>query len=82
MTYPIYGGDTYCFHLKSEGGGEISYFDCHRCFLPSDHPFTLDSNSFKKDNVVLKGPPRRLSGSEIADMVDNFVLNENVDQFV
>jgi hypothetical protein len=42
----------------------------------------LDSNSFKKDNAVLKGPPRRLSGPEIADMVDNFVLNENGDQFV
>jgi hypothetical protein len=42
----------------------------------------LDNNSFKKDNVVLKEPPRRLSGSEIADMLDNLVLVEHVDQFV
>jgi hypothetical protein len=42
----------------------------------------LDSNSFKKDNVVLKGLPRRLSGPEIADMLDNLVRDENGDQFV
>jgi hypothetical protein len=80
LTCPICGEDTDCFRLKS--GGKISYFDCHRRFLPSDHPFRLDSNSFKKDNVVLKGPPRRLSGPEIADMLDNLVLDENGDQFV
>jgi hypothetical protein len=62
--------------------GEISYFDCHRCFLPSDHPFKLDSNSFKEDNIILKGPPRHLSNLEIADMLNNLVLDENEDQFV
>jgi hypothetical protein len=42
----------------------------------------LDSNSFKKDNVVLKGPPRCLSGPEITDMLDNLILDENGVQFV
>jgi hypothetical protein len=46
------------------------------------HPFRLDNNSFKKDNVVLKEPPWHLSGPEIADMLDNLVLVEHVDQFV
>jgi hypothetical protein len=36
----------------------------------------------KNDNVVLKGPARHLSGPEIADMLDNLVLDENEDQFV
>jgi hypothetical protein len=36
----------------------------------------------KKDNVVLKGPPRRLSCPEITDMLDNLVLDENGNQFV
>jgi hypothetical protein len=38
LTCPICGGDTNCFRLKSVG--KISHFDCHRRFLPPDHPFT------------------------------------------
>jgi hypothetical protein len=66
--------DTSCFRLKF--GEEISYFDCHRYFLPLDHPFRLDNNAFKKDNIVFEGSSRRLSGSEIIDMLDNLVLNK------
>jgi hypothetical protein len=72
--------DTSYFHLKF--GGQISYFDCHRCFLPLDHPFRLDNDTFKKDNIVLEDLPRHLSGSEIADMLDNLVLKKNWDEFV
>jgi hypothetical protein len=72
--------DTSYFHLKF--GQKISYFDCHRCFLSLDHPFRLDSDAFKKDNIILKCPPRRLSGPEIVDMLDNLVLNKNGDEFV
>jgi hypothetical protein len=42
----------------------------------------MDSGAFKKDNIVLEGPPRRLSGLEIADMLNNLVLKENGDEFV
>jgi hypothetical protein len=66
--------DTTCFCPKF--GLKISYFDCHRCFLPLDHLFRLDSDAFKKDNVVLKRPPRCLSSSEITDMLDNLVLKK------
>jgi hypothetical protein len=69
-----------CFRLKF--GGKIGYFDCHRCFLPLDHEFRLDSDTFKKGNIVLEGPPRHLSGSEIADMLDNLVLNKEGNGFV
>jgi hypothetical protein len=37
LTCPYYGQDTNCFHLSA--GGKICYFDCHRCFLPLNHPF-------------------------------------------
>jgi hypothetical protein len=60
----------------------MSYFDCHRYFLSLDHPFRLDRDAFKKDNIVLEGPPRHLSGPEIADMLDNLILNKNGDGFV
>jgi hypothetical protein len=52
--------ETSYFRLKF--GGKISYFDCHRCFLPLDHEFRLDNDTFKKGNIVLEGSPRHLSG--------------------
>jgi hypothetical protein len=72
--------ETSCFHLKF--GGKISYIDYHRCFLPLDHEFRLDNDTFKKGNIILEGPPRRLSGPKIADMLDNLVLNKEGNGFV
>jgi hypothetical protein len=63
-------------------GGKINYFDCHRCFLPLDHEFRLDSDTFKKGNIILEGPPGRLCGAEIAEMLDNLVLNKEGNGFV
>jgi hypothetical protein len=80
LTCPICMKETSCFHLKF--GGKISYFDCHRCFLPLDHEFRLDSNTFKKSNIILEGPPRHLSDPEIVDMLDNLVLNKEGNGFV
>jgi hypothetical protein len=80
LTCLICMKDTSCFRLKFNG--KISYFDCHRYFLPLDHPFRLDNDAFKKDNIILEGPPRCLSGSEIADMLDKLILKENWDEFV
>jgi hypothetical protein len=72
--------DTSCFRLKFGGG--IYYFNCHRCFLALDHSFRLDRDAFKKGNIVLEGPPRRLSGPEIAKILNNLVLEENGNEFV
>ena len=69
LTCPICGKDTDCFRL--EFGGKICYFDCHRCFLPLDHPFRFEANQFRKDTIVTKGPPKRLSGAEIHAALDN-----------
>jgi hypothetical protein len=71
---------TSCFRLKF--GGKISYFDCHRCFLPLDSEFRLDSDTFKKGNIVLEGPSWHLSGAEIVEMLDNLVLNKEENGFV
>jgi hypothetical protein len=72
--------ETSCFRLKF--GGKISYFDCHRCFLPLDHEFRLDNDTFKKGNIVLEGSPGCLSGAKIAKMLDNLVLNKEGNGFV
>jgi hypothetical protein len=50
--------------------------------LPLDHSFSLDRDAFRKGNIVVEGPPRRLSGPEIADMLNNLVLKEKGDEFV
>jgi hypothetical protein len=68
LTCPICGSDTDCFHLTH--GCKISYFDCHRCWLPQKHKFRQEQNAFRKDTTVTKGPPKRLSGAQIVDMLD------------
>jgi hypothetical protein len=62
--------------------GKICYFDWHRHFLPLDHSIRLGRDAFKKGNIVLEGPSRHLSGSEITDMLNNLVLKENGDEFI
>jgi hypothetical protein len=72
--------DTSYFCLKF--GEKIYYFDCHRCFLPLNHPFRLDNDVFRNGNIVLEGLPRRLRSLEITNMLDNLVLKENGDEFI
>jgi hypothetical protein len=51
------------YRLKK--GLKATWFDCHRRFLPIDHPFRTDANAFRKDKVVREGPPRQLTGEEV-----------------
>jgi hypothetical protein len=80
LTCPICLKDTSFFCLQF--GGKICYFHCHRHFLPLDHSFRLDNDAFKKGDIVLDGPPRHLSGPEIADMLNNLALKENMDESI
>jgi hypothetical protein len=73
LTCPICGSDTDCFCLTASG--KINYFDYHRHWLPLKHPFRIQKDSFRKDTVVKKGPPKRLSGSKIAENLSKLVLN-------
>ncbi|WVZ52608.1 hypothetical protein U9M48_003652 [Paspalum notatum var. saurae] len=74
LTCPICGADTRGFRL--EFGGKICYFDCHRCWLPSDHIFRGEKNAFRKDTVCYDEPPKRLSGQEIVDQLASLKLNK------
>jgi hypothetical protein len=75
LTCPICGSDTDCFHLTA--GGKISYFDCHRHWLPLKHPFRMQKDCFRKDTVVKKGPPKLLSGPKTAENLSKLVLNRD-----
>jgi hypothetical protein len=78
LTCLICVSDTDSFCLTT--GGKISYFDCHRRWLPPKYSFRMQKDSFRKDTIVKKGPPKHLSGPEIAEKLSKVVLNreENV----
>jgi hypothetical protein len=73
LTCPICRSNTDCFCLTA--GGKISYFDYHRHWLPPKHPFKTQKDSFRKDTVVKKGPPKHLSGPKTAENLSKLVLN-------
>jgi hypothetical protein len=78
LTCPICAIYTLCFRLKFSG--KICYFDCHRCFLPQD-PFRFERNAFRKDTIVTRGPPKRLSGPLILVRLNDLNLNEHGNRF-
>jgi hypothetical protein len=56
---------------------KISFFDCHRRFLPSNHSFRNDTRSFLKGKIVRKGPPKRKFGADIIKMLNDLKESEN-----
>jgi hypothetical protein len=79
FTCPICGKDTDCFHLEFKK--KVCYFDCHRCFLPPDHTFRLQSNAFRKYTIMKKGPPRCQTGQEIIEKVNNLKISDGGEEF-
>ncbi|XP_042379879.1 uncharacterized protein LOC121972257 [Zingiber officinale] len=59
---------TKSFQLKC--GRKASWFDCHRQFLPRDHPFRRQAYKFRKGKVEIDSPPLRLSGKDIYQRVN------------
>ncbi|XP_057718959.1 uncharacterized protein LOC130933375 isoform X2 [Arachis stenosperma] len=55
--------DTKSFTLSH--GGKASWFDCHRRFLPINHPYRRNKNDFRKNKIESEEAPTRLSGLEI-----------------
>ena len=63
LCCPICMADSDSFRLKH--GKKVCFFDCHRRFLPLNHHFRNDTQSFRKGKRVREGPPKRLNGEEI-----------------
>jgi hypothetical protein len=63
--------------FKLQHDRKVSFFDCHQRFLPLSHEFRSDNESFKKDNSIRKGTPKRKIGADIVKMLDE--LNESQD---
>jgi hypothetical protein len=54
LNCPICMDDTNAFRLQHNK--KVSFFDCHRRFLPSNHSFRNDTRSFLKGKTFRKGP--------------------------
>ncbi|GLT24991.1 hypothetical protein SLA2020_001500 [Shorea laevis] len=63
LSCPYCMENTRAFYLQN--GRKISFFDCHRQFLPTNHPFRSNKNDFLKNRVEKLGHPPRLSGEQI-----------------
>ncbi|CAI8583616.1 unnamed protein product [Vicia faba] len=66
-------GCPYCMECTKaftlDKGGKSSWFNCHRRFLPSNHPFRKNKTNFKKDEWVTDLPLPRLSPVAIWNQV-------------
>jgi hypothetical protein len=71
LTCPICDLDTDYFCLTH--GGKISYFNCHRRWLPRKHNFKQEQNAFWKDTTATKGPSKHLRGKQIINMLDKLM---------
>jgi hypothetical protein len=58
-------------------GRKVSFFDCHRRFLPSSHEFRDDKESFHKGKKVRKGPPKRKLEADIMKMLGEVKESQN-----
>ncbi|XP_059288082.1 uncharacterized protein LOC132041388 isoform X3 [Lycium ferocissimum] len=57
-------------------GGKQSWFDNHRKFLPLDHPYRKDRNSFRKNKVVTVHPTPVQSGEDILREIEELGLKK------
>ena len=64
--------DTKAYRL--EHGKKVTFFDTHRRFLPRNHHFRNDTKSFRKGIKVKEGPPKRLTGKDIKEQLQNLKL--------
>jgi hypothetical protein len=55
--------------FRPQHGRKVSFFDCHRRFLPLSHEFRGAKESFQKGKSVRKRPPKRKLGADIAKML-------------
>ena len=58
---------SYLFH-----GRKMSWFDCHRCFLPRNHAFRRNKSAFTKNRTVHGQPPQRVPADVEYERVREF----------
>jgi hypothetical protein len=67
LNCPVCMDKSYASRLQH--GRKVSFFDCHRRFLPLSHEFRHDKELFKKGRSVRKGPPKQKLRADIVKML-------------
>jgi len=62
--------DTKAFQLRH--GGKTSWFDCHRRFLPTNHPFRKSKKRFLKSKVEMNEPPYLMNKHQLWGFISDF----------
>ncbi|XP_056841656.1 uncharacterized protein LOC130494856 [Raphanus sativus] len=70
LSCPYCMGSTDAFQLKN--GRKTSWFDCHRRFLPINHPYRRNKKLFRSKRVVRDTAPPYLSGEKIEKDIDYY----------
>jgi hypothetical protein len=70
---PVCLGTVSAFWLVN--GYKYCWFDCHRQFLPMDHPFRKSLKAFRKRTQVHTPTPPRLTGKQVHQQVNSLVPN-------
>ncbi|KAL0325300.1 UNVERIFIED_CONTAM: hypothetical protein Sradi_5099300 [Sesamum radiatum] len=68
LAYPYCMDMIKSFNLRY--GRKASWFDCHRQFLPLDHPYRKQAYKFYKERIENDQPPIRFSGEEVHQRVE------------
>ena len=63
LSCPVCMESSKAFTLKY--GRKTCFFDCHRQFLPENHPYRRNKTSFIKNRVEQSPPPPRLDGNQV-----------------
>ncbi|XP_024014993.1 uncharacterized protein LOC112088874 [Eutrema salsugineum] len=70
LSCPYCQDNTDAFQLKN--GRKTCWFDCHRRFLPSSHPYRRNKRLFMKNRVVHEAPPPEIDGNNLLMQLRDF----------
>ncbi|XP_010445863.1 PREDICTED: uncharacterized protein LOC104728603 [Camelina sativa] len=76
LAFPYCQDNTDAIQLKH--GRKTSWFDCHRRWLPEDHPYRWSTTLFKKNRQVFDSPPPEYSGEEILNQLRDLGAEKTV----
>ena len=70
LSCPYCQDNTDAFQLRHRR--KTCWFDCHRRFVPSDHPYRKSRTLFRKNKRVFDGPPPEVSGEDLWKQLRDF----------
>ncbi|XP_024013103.1 uncharacterized protein LOC112087314 [Eutrema salsugineum] len=77
LSCPYCQDNTDAFQLKHER--KTCWFDCHRRFLPKDHPYRRSTTLFSKNRRVLNDQPPEVDGEGLLTQFRDFGVETTIE---